>query len=263
MRTILLDELKQIQLEILKVFSKYCEDNNLTYFLFGGTAIGAVRHHGYIPWDDDIDVAMPRADYEKLISKGHIEDMILLTPYGNSDYIYPFAKLVNPHTVIQERASVSTDFGIYIDIFPVDNISKIDISKYYGYRKICEFLMTCKMAESKKRALIKQITISICRILLRPISLNYIARKIDKHAKTISNRTEAFAGNLVWGYGSREVMDASVFSQLVDIQFEHYSFKIMKRYDEYLRNIYGDYMEYPPEEKRVLKHAFTAYWIEP
>ena len=150
MKDISLEELRKIQISILDEFSIFCEENKLNYLLTGGTLIGAVRHKGFIPWDDDIDVAMPRADYERFLSSFNVEGYRIITPYNNEKYVYPFAKLVNSKTRIIEHTDTDSDLGIYIDIFPIDYIPQKSIKSYYRKRKIFEFVMSCKMAEKKK-----------------------------------------------------------------------------------------------------------------
>ena len=262
MKEMSLDEMKKVQLDMLDVFSEFCRINGLRYLLTGGTLLGAARHNGYIPWDDDIDVAMPRNDYERFLSEFKMEGFRTETPYINKNYYYPFAKLVNNHTRIYEHSDMDTSLGVYIDIFPIDYIPQTRIKKYYRIRKYYEFIMTCKMAErDKKRNRAKQIIIYLFSHIYKNTSLNKIAQRIDAMSKTYNYNKSDMAGNLMWGYGAREIVRKDFFDQYTDIMFEKNYYKAPLSFHEYLTAIYGNYMELPPVEKRVLKHDVKAFWI--
>lgn len=125
MKQINIDELKNIQVDILKKFHTYCVDKDINYFISCGTLIGAIRHKGYIPWDDDIDVQLPRKDYEVLIEEFNVsppEDLRLRSLFSSKDYNLPYAKIENVKTCIIEYADSNVDIGVNIDIFPIDSI---------------------------------------------------------------------------------------------------------------------------------------------
>lgn len=262
MREISLDEMKQIQIDMLEQMAAYCEANQLRYFLTGGTLIGAIRHKGYIPWDDDIDIAMPREDYEKFVANFDMNEYKVITPYNTPKYLYPFAKIINSNTRITEHTDMNMSLGIYIDIFPIDCIPQHSISTYYRKRKWYEFIITCQMAEKeKKRSYVKDIIIAVFRKLFKTVNLNAVAQKIDLMSKKYTHASSNMAGNLVWGYGAREIVDKSIFDEYILHSFQGKEFRIPRRYHDYLFSIYGDYMQLPPEEKRVLKHDVKAFWM--
>lgn len=262
MKEISLDEMRRLQIDILDQFATYCDGNHLKYSLTGGTLIGAVRHKGFIPWDDDIDVAMPRADYERFLSSFNVEGYRIITPHNNEKYVYPFAKLVNSKTRIIEHADTDSDLGIYIDIFPIDCIPRKSITSYYRKRKILEFVMSCKMAERKKsRMVIKQAVMLLFRKLFARIGLNNLGKKIDKMSSQYDSSTSEMAGNIVWGYGPREIVKKEFFEAYTLLDFEGKKYSALQEYHEFLTAIYGDYMQLPPADQRVLKHDVQAYWL--
>ena len=133
-----LEELKSRQLEILTRIDKFCTEHNIQYSLAFGTLLGAIRHKGYIPWDDDIDIMMLRSDYNRFISLFYDEQLRVLSIENESRYILPFAKVVDNNSILIEQSTMELPLGIYVDIFPVDNIPD-DISlrnDFYRKKKI-------------------------------------------------------------------------------------------------------------------------------
>ena len=130
-----LSEIKKIELDILRAFRSFCEKNSLRYFLAYGTLLGAVRHGGFIPWDDDIDVAMPRTDYERFL-KEFRDERYEVYDLSKKGYFYPFAKLCDTTTVLIEEMSVKNSIGVYIDIFPMDGIADNDQSQHSKAKRL-------------------------------------------------------------------------------------------------------------------------------
>ncbi len=262
MNEIDLEEMKNLQVAMLDEFSSFCDRHGLVYFLAGGTLLGAIRHKGYIPWDDDIDVAMPRADYERFLETFHQENYIIKSPYCDKSYYYPFAKVVDKRTLIIERSDENTNLGVYIDIFPIDSISKNKVKGYHIKRKIVELIMTSRMAQKdKKRGVFKRILIYLFRGILYKADLNKLAIKVDTIVRKYGreeNKCE-LAGILVWGEGAREAVPKEFFEGYKEAQFESNTYKIPIKAHEYLTATFGDYMKLPPVEKRV-RHDVKAFW---
>jgi lipopolysaccharide cholinephosphotransferase len=259
MKAISLDELRTIQLDLLQKTADFCEENGIRYFLCGGTLIGAIRHKGYIPWDDDIDIAMPRADYDRFVkifnrSENYCQVVNLDT---NPKYAYPFAKVYDNRTILNELHYPGDTFGVYIDIFPADGIKKVyQIKKIMLLRK---FLNT-KKANYFHRTISKKIINTIGKLLLLPFSAHTIATWMDNEARKYEFGSLPMAGLMGNPLGMGEMVRKSVFDSDVYQEFEGRKFRVPVGYDEWLRSIYGDYMQLPPEEHRVSHHTFDAWW---
>lgn len=253
-------EMRSIQLAMLKSIHQFCVANSIRYSLSGGSLIGAVRHQGFIPWDDDIDLMMPRPDYERFVAI-YNEEHYKVQSYKNDDtYWYPFCKVYDDRTVLIESHIRS---GIYIDIFPIDGMADEEITKKMIDRRVTlvfkNIYYTSKVYQFQKGN----------PLFLR---LKYILKKmlVPNRAKSIAElevmcmehpfETSEYAGVLVGGYGIKERMPKTVFTKYVEMPFESLSCCCISDYDTYLSHLYGDYMTLPPVEKRVTHHRYNAYW---
>lgn len=259
MKVISLDELKSIQLDLLQRTADFCEKNGLRYFLCGGTLIGAIRHKGYIPWDDDIDIAMPRPDYDRFIKTfnqpGNYYQVV--NPDISSDYEYCFAKVHDTRTVFKELHYPGDAFGVYIDVFPADGVKNAaQIRKIQLLRK---FLNT-KRANYYHRTILKKSINTIGKLLLLPFSAHQIAMWMDNECRKYAIGSLPMAGVIANPFGPGEMVDKSVFDSDIYVDFEGRKFRAPIGYDTWLRSVYGDYMQLPPEEHRVTHHTFEAYW---
>ena len=254
-----LDQIKQCELDILTTIDKICESYGLKLYLAGGTALGAVRHKGFIPWDDDIDVCLPRPDYEKLNSL--LKDSEILPPYyhavslENSTYNMPFMK------VVDTRTSCSFDFleegdanGLWIDILPVDGLPDDEkaIRKIYkkaGTLRRIAALGSAKTGAGKTKAktLLKYVLVPAAKA----IRSEFISNEIRKIATANKYELSKKVGIITWGlYGPAEAMEKSQFEIPKEVSFEGHTFNVASCIDSYLHNLYGDYMKLPPEDKR-------------
>lgn len=268
MKLIQIDELKRIQLNLLNALADYCDDNNLTYYLAYGTLIGAIRHKGYIPWDDDIDVMMPRADYDLLIKHFNEDNQYpnsaVLAYQNNKDYYLSFAKLVSTNTVMKEDTISDYEIGVNIDIFPLDdlgddyNTAKKIMHKAYKYNQI---MMLKNLTFNKERKFYKNMVIAVGRIATAPITRGYLINKLNSlHLGNEANGK--YKGMLTGLYSKNEcrVLEAEWFAETADASFEGKEYKIPAGYDELLHAQYGDYMTPPPADQQVTHHAFKAWY---
>ena len=260
MEPIALDEVKKIELDLLRHFAQQCESNGLRYFLSAGTMLGAIRHKGFIPWDDDIDVTMPREDYErywKLFETINDCANISLTSYRDKSSIYPFFKLVDNRTIVFEQyVDKRSRTGVWIDIFPIDGIPN---EKLYKENDRAQKLYAVVTADpSKGTSPMRKIAKRILKPVYSRKDIYDIAKRLDDAAAANPIVEGEPLGEVIWGYGVQEIMPYE-FLDAIEVEFEGGRFKAPRIYDTYLTSLFGDYMTPPPENERV-SHGFFAYW---
>ena len=253
-----LSEMQKYELEILKSFDEICKTYGLYYSLAGGSMLGAARHNGFIPWDDDIDICLPRPDYEKLlkISKSFSKsDRYQLVGFEKGNFIYPFLKYCDTKVEIDAVDSRETAAKyLNIDVLPVDGLPDDDeeIKKLYKVatlkRKKLQ-LCASKISE-EKRPLYK-----IVKILTKPYFLivgsKYFAKNLLIFSKRYKYEESTKVGIVTWGmYGYHEAMEKKAFEKTAVMQFETMKIPCMSCWKDYLTNLYGDYTKLPPVEQR-------------
>lgn len=256
-------EIQKIETEELKYFDKLCRDNQLKYFLAGGTLLGTVRHKGFIPWDDDIDIAMPREDYQKLLQLNVNERYKIISIENNRQYIWPFAKLIDTTTYVREsKVKDINEYGLFIDVFPLDGLGNNKI-----IARVNEFIIRFL----RGRLAIITNGNGKCNSILKNLIQNHYTRmgkekvynKILKYATKHNFYKSKYVGSVVGGArGKKEIFKYEVYSETTDMPFENLTLKGMKYYDEYLSRMYGNYMELPPEDKRGGFHTIECYYRE-
>lgn len=264
MKEIGVDELKLIQLEMLKDIHSFCVEHDIRYSLAFGTLLGAVRHKGYIPWDDDIDIMMPRDDYNRFLQSYCNNVYKIVDISTNLYYDIPYVKVEDSRTVMDEYAECNSKYGINIDVFPVDNIPDNTLERKFLYWKksVLNALFVLKSVRIRKgRALYKNWILIVGHFLLSPISRRYLATKMSKMSAKYEGSKTSYMGILVPADSRiEEVLPSKLFEEYVELRFEDASAMSIKGYDGYLKAAYGDYMQLPPIEKQVSHHIFSAYW---
>lgn len=271
MRKIELDELKKIELHILEQIDAFCNEKGVQYSLCGGTLLGAVRHKGFIPWDDDIDIFMTRENYDKFIRLAMEEKELpfnLFCPENNDLCGNEYAKAMCRETYIDEQIANrhNLDLGVFVDIFPVDYLgntfeeAKKNINKCVFYKRVLTARNWKKFFRSKTRGIIYEPIRLFFFILSRFYSEKKLNAKINKINSKFVCKKAKFSGCICGCYGTKEIMPTNVFENLTTVEFEGKTFKCTNEYDFYLKSFYGDYMKLPPEEKRITHHSFDAYW---
>ena len=263
---------KKILNETMKAFIAFCENNGLRYYACAGTCLGAIRHKGIIPWDDDIDVLMPREDYNKFLDlknslKGSSFEIV--DPSDNGYYL-PFAKFVNTNTTIYEVQEHPFIFGIFIDVFPLDDVGDIEIAKnlakeknkaWYTYASnlvsfvpsmFFDFILHFKIKEAlyylKNSFLGKFFRVKMYRKFL----------EVEQVIQKQSGDKWMFYGG---GYGvEKELCDKEWFGDGVSVPFETFSIIVPQNYEAYLRHLFNDYMTPPPVEQRLSHH--DQYFVD-
>ena len=259
-------ELQHMQLDILHKIDTYCKEHNIQYYLAHGSLIGVVRHHGIIPWDDDIDIAMHRDDYERFVTGFSDEQVKVYSLRTSGRCRFPYAKVYDSRTSVFEGSFKKTsEFGVNIDVFPMD-VAPDDMKarkKLIKRARFWQMLLKIKLSRVSKIMTLKQnLIIFPGRILLASISVTSLARKIDRISSSLQEKETSTVGVLVWGYGEREVFKKEWFSDVIEMQFEDFTVPVPIGYDKVLTSMYGTYMEYPPLEKQVTHHDFVAFWKE-
>ncbi|WP_455664376.1 LicD family protein [Phocaeicola sp.] len=260
------EDLKKIELDILKYVRDVCDKYQLTYYLGFGTLLGAVRHKGFIPWDDDIDIWMPRKDYDKFIEierENRKSSYKLFSPVYNDGYYYPFVKVVDIRTSLEELGfQAIPDYGVCVDIFPLDSVPK----KHKILLYIIGLLQLLRTASvnlhpqlnltHKNRAVIFRLL----GLLGRCFFFHKSAYLSDRIARLYSSKNTPFIGDLVEGSKEEYIFDKRLFEPSLKMKFENELFIVPRCYDVILTQIYGDYMTLPQKEKRVGMHLFKAYY---
>ena len=263
MRLVDLTELRTIQQEILDDVDRFCKDSGLHYSLGGGTLLGAVRHKGYIPWDDDIDINMPRTDYEAFASSFRSDQNEVIDLRYHPACREICLKVVRKGTRMIDVELGRCLWGINIDIFPIDGYPNDDLflcdeiaSIRNKIAKICPYYKTIPMPR-KIKWLFKYCVKRLCNPLMP--SVLFLKNKLHELASGNKIANSQNAGGILGGYGRKEVMDSNVFSEYVKLEFEGKLYPVIAGYDVYLKSLYGNYMELPPVEKRVSHHLYDAY----
>ena len=270
MESLDLTELKKIEIELLDSFCEICEKENLRYSLGAGTLLGAVRHKGFIPWDDDIDVLMPRPDYNKFIKycRDNCVPFKVFDNSINSDYWYVFGKISKINTImIEENTHLNDiDLGVYIDIFPIDamgNDYKEAVKKWNKTRVLRNIQIAKnwkKYFRSKTNSWIKEPFRLLFYIISRMVDGDKLTKKIINYYKNDFDKTE-YCAYLIGDSGINELLPRSVYTEYTEVEFEGKKYKAISAYDKYLKNCYGDYMKLPSLEKQVSHHMFKAFYI--
>lgn len=257
-------EIHEELFKLLQEIDLVCKQENIPYFLCGGSALGAVRHKGFIPWDDDIDLIVPRPYYEKLLRalQGK-QDRAIFDRIFDRNYPYPFAKYCNMLLPVDEYfLEKGNEIGLYVDIFPIDGIGsdRKEADRILKHIAWCRrFIGYARLKKKDIRARKSYQTIPkrlVCAIF-RTIGANVFLNRIIKLATKYPYESSTIAGNIVWGVG-KESVAKEVFDESIEAEFEGQMFPIPKDYDRYLTALYGDYMTLPPEEKRIA-HPMYVY----
>ena len=261
-----IEEIKSTEVEILKYIDRICRDNGISYFLEAGTLLGAVRHKGFIPWDDDIDIALMRSDYDRLIDLLKSDDSIYAVSdiYGDSSCILPFAKVYDKRTIVKWKVKYPREpkYGVWIDLFPIDNVpdNKISLRIYQIHMRVLKSLY-----EHRRNIYVEEATAKkrFAQFISGIHSIDYYLRKIDMLARKYSNINTNNVMNIFGIKDNYQEKKKNFFTELFKTEFENMLLPIPANYNAYLTLMYGDYMTLPPEEDRKVVHVIDAYYKEP
>lgn len=268
MQELTLQDIQKIELELLLQYHNICQENGFRYSLGGGSLLGAIRHKGFIPWDDDIDVMMPRPDYEKFIifCQNHEIPFALISYDTVKGYNGLFIKIYDPSTIIKDDV-MAMDYktGVNIDVFPIDGLGDSEKEALQIFRKtefkreLLNAVLWKKFFRSKTHSiLIEPIRLTMF-VLSRFVNPKKLLKKIDAVNLTYPFERCGYAGCVCGSYRTDEIMKKSTFENYIEFDFEGEKLQAISNYDEYLTKHYGDYMQLPPEDKRVTHHTYRAY----
>ncbi len=261
-----LREAQLYELELLKKIKNICESEGIKYFLLGGTALGAVRHKGFIPWDDDIDVGLMRADYEKFIitAPKYLDPGEEILHYSIDRKYHDYsAKLVNTKvSFATKRDNDIVRQNIWVDIFPIDGSPKNTLIRriHYCWAYFVRMLLALNHINSihykENRSAVRIIIIKFARVVPvgKLIDPNKVKRYLDKILQRYSTDQSVIVANYIGAYHEREFIPREYFGNGVEMLFENEYFTLPAKTDEYLTHIYGDYMKLPSKDKQVPTH---------
>jgi lipopolysaccharide cholinephosphotransferase len=258
-----LDEMRKIQMDLLCAIHEFCQKEKIDYSLAYGTLIGAVRHKGFIPWDDDVDIMMTRPNYEKFCAKFNAENSRykILTCFNDKNYYWAIGRVIDTDTILPlDCARAKVDAGVFVDVFTVDGLPD-DEKKRESYLKkisLMRFLGHCvnNYMASSSRKIFLAIPFFVAIYFLRIFSPNFCAKILTKMVSkySVENSELSFASTCD-KYGNK-IFPSSAFAEYIELPFEGKNFKAIKGYDAFLTSIYGDYMT-PPKR---LEHNFDVYY---
>ena len=266
MRKLSIEEAKKIELDILDFIDSFCKEHGINYCINYGTLIGAIRHKGFIPWDDDIDLSMTRENYERFIQlfseKQSRYQMLSLET--DDQYFNNFIKIVDPTTkIIDTRNTKTYDSGVFIDIFPMDTFNDTKVVD------ICYKLESFKLLSFSKHknivygdSKLKDLIRTLFWLLLRPVSPRFFANQIEKQIQKYRVKDGKYIAFIPSKAKEKEIFPRDMFDELIETPFEHLVLPAPKRFDVVLKQFYDDYMTVPPKEKQIYSHEFEAYKLE-
>lgn len=268
MKRMSLQEIQQCELELMKEFDSAARKNGLRYSLCAGTLLGAVRHRGFIPWDDDIDITMSRPDFDKLIrlnrQGGLFPSFIRLSCLEDGTLDSPYIKLFDTRTSIIEHNFTQKDVqSLWIDIFPVDGLpeNEEEIRRIYRIAMPLSRMNVVSVVNSGygKNRLIIFLKNTLIKPAARLIGRRNIALMQKKLALSHPYETYPKCGMVSWAYdGPGQALTKEEYEDLIELQFEGCSFTAFRAWDKYLTGVFGDYMTLPPEDERPT-HDLEAY----
>lgn len=262
---------KKVLLDILIYFDTLCRKYNINYSLGYGTLLGAARHSGFIPWDDDIDVIMPQNDYLRFINLPEFCEQTSNSRYQlhcskyekvfDELYAYPFAKLEDSYT---EAVFLRTkdSGGAYIDIFPVTGLPNEKNDRKQHFQKTMDLQLKINIAV--RRDADKSITplLFLKNVRRAAYRLNLARFRSEAERLVFSHEFEEsdFVAVSVWNYGEREILPKSIFNEYCELSFEGFKFFCVKEYTQVLTKIYGDWEKLPPKDAQVAHHEYNLFW---
>ena len=267
MKKLNLEDIQRVGNEVLLYIKRVCDENHIRYFLASGTALGAKRHSGFIPWDDDIDIYMLRPDYEKFSSviDNAKSPFKLLDIYRDDKYFLPFSKMVDTRTIMDwPIVRNQYTFGVWVDIFILDNVPDSDKECRRFHRKLdlLQRFYTAALYKIKPQTFRDKINrLALCWTI--PIGPRFFSKRLDRLSQKYNKKSTGRVGqNSFTAYTrDKEVFSKDYFEKEDLLDFCGVMHPTPYNTHKYLTHYYGDYMTLPPVEKRVSHHTISFYWL--
>ena len=264
------EELKALELDVLRYIQRKCQENGLRYYLMFGTLLGDVRHKGFIPWDDDIDIAMTRPDFKKLMDLAEADQdspYKVVSMFNVKDFSFPLAKMVDTRTRLVQYGAVGTHekLGVYVDIFLIDAVpdDEEEYRAYLGRAKAAKraWYLAQRRFMLRRGQLAKDICVGLVSLPFKLHSSCAMAKKLDETcAAYAGSDTKREGVVLMVDEQDASTLTRAQWANIVELEFEGDRFTAVSCWDEMLRRTYGDYMQLPPPEQRISIHDFKVYW---
>lgn len=264
-----LNEIQENSFEVLKKIKEIFDANNWKYYLTGGTLIGAIRHKGFVPWDDDIDIWVPREYYEKFVkyckeNKEQLKPFELIHYSTNDKYIYPISRFSDTRFRIDYDNAKNYGLGLFVDVYPLDGIDNKD--KKFKKKIIWMTIKINLMGKTKcgpSKSIIKSIFKHLYYLIIKNGNLNKLLEKLDKLSQKYDFNSSEYFNCVCWNLHLGRIYKKDLLDGGDNLEcfkeFNGEMFRVPYKYDELLRIIYGDYMKLPPEKDRIAHHFYKAY----
>lgn len=255
--------IQQVILRAVDRIDAFCREHGLRYYLIGGGLIGAVRHGGPIPWDDDIDLGMPRPDYDRFVALAREIGMphVVSTLESDPDYIYAFAKCYDGSTTVKESLAVPFVRGVWVDVFPIDGTFRNRLAQQLHVRaaRTLKTLFACRCGAyaPAKQGRWTLLGRRLAGALAHLVPKSTLHATLHAVLRLKPYESSEYVGNLLGRWGMREVCRRAVFDGQHAFDYAGYRFMGPSGYDEYLAGVYGDYMRLPPEDRRKPDHSMV------
>lgn len=260
------------ELEIVKKLDEICTRLNLRYFLAYGTLIGAIRHQGFIPWDDDLDIMLPRKDYEILLEylmthEQEVAPLTLMHYKTNKKYIYPIARVVDTRYWVDYQNAKDYDLGLFVDVYPLDGCGNTEEEAAQILKKNYTNCMMVSLAGERhyrpsiSGGFVHSVGKYAAYCYAQLFGARYFAKKLDASGKKYAYDDSKYVDLTIWDANTKPFL-REWFQNVELVKFEDAMLCVPTHYHEILTQTYGDYMALPPEEERIGHHYYTAYLRE-